>query len=81
MSAPDHASSLAIVGVACRVPGADGPADFWHNLCAGDDAISDFTDCMLREAGVAPDAFADPYYVRSRGVVAGADRFDASFSG
>jgi len=79
VSAPDHASSLAIVGVACRVPGADGPADFWHNLCAGDDAISDFSDCMLREAGVAPDAFADPYYVRSRGVVAGADRFDASF--
>jgi 3-oxoacyl-[acyl-carrier-protein] synthase II len=30
---------IAIVGLACRVPGADGPTEFWANLIGGVDAI------------------------------------------
>ena len=30
---------IAIVGMACRVPGADSPANFWTFLSAGEDAI------------------------------------------
>ena len=32
---------IAIVGMACRFPGADNPAEFWHRLAAGTDLISE----------------------------------------
>ena len=32
---------IAIVGMACRFPGADSPAEFWRRLAAGTDLISD----------------------------------------
>ena len=32
---------IAIVGMACRFPGADTPADFWRRLAAGTDLISE----------------------------------------
>ena len=35
------AESIAIVGMACRFPGADGPAEFWRRLAAGADLISE----------------------------------------
>ncbi|WP_327391136.1 acyltransferase domain-containing protein [Streptomyces microflavus] len=31
---------VAIVGMACRLPGASDIGQFWHNLCAGTDTIS-----------------------------------------
>jgi len=33
------AEPIAIIGVACRFPGADRPADFWRLLCDGDDMV------------------------------------------
>ena len=32
---------IAIVGMACRFPGADSPAEFWRRLAAGTDLISE----------------------------------------
>lgn len=32
---------IAIIGMACLFPGADGPAEFWANICAGLEFISD----------------------------------------
>ncbi len=32
---------IAIVGMACRFPGADSPAEFWRRLAAGADLISE----------------------------------------
>lgn len=31
---------VAIVGIASRFPSADGPAEFWNNLCSGVDAVT-----------------------------------------
>lgn len=39
MTAP--AGDIAIIGMACLFPGADGPAEFWANICAGLEFISD----------------------------------------
>ncbi len=34
-------SAIAVVGIACRLPGAPSPDAFWRLLRAGEDAISD----------------------------------------
>ncbi len=75
------ADAVAIVGMAGRFPGAGSVEAFWENLRQGVESISFFSDEELRAAGVPDSALADPRYVRARGVVAGADEFDAGFFG
>ncbi|MDQ4069748.1 MAG: SDR family NAD(P)-dependent oxidoreductase [Actinomycetota bacterium] len=70
---------LAIVGLACRFPGAGSPEDFWRNLDAGVESISFFTREELQSACVDPQLLDNPEYVRARGVLQGADLFDARF--
>ncbi|MEV7990160.1 SDR family NAD(P)-dependent oxidoreductase [Micromonospora sp. NPDC085948] len=33
--------AVAVVGLACRLPGADTPQEFWELLCAGRDAVGE----------------------------------------
>ena len=61
--------AVAIVGMACRFPGATGLGAFWKQLQAGTDAV---TDGRLDAAG------ADAGLGRG-GFVEGIDRFDAEF--
>ena len=35
------AEPIAIVGMACRFPGADSPSEFWRRLAAGTDLVSE----------------------------------------
>jgi non-ribosomal peptide synthase protein (TIGR01720 family) len=72
---------IAIVGMAGRFPGAGNVEEFWRNLREGVDSISTFTDEELTEAAVSPATYNSPHYVRARGVVEGADLFDAAFFG
>ncbi|WP_405162982.1 type I polyketide synthase [Nocardia sp. NBC_01499] len=37
-------AAVAIIGLSCRVPGADDPRAFWRMLCDGTDAITAITD-------------------------------------
>ncbi|MET9819721.1 amino acid adenylation domain-containing protein [Streptomyces sp. NPDC006355] len=73
--------AIAIVGLACRLPGARDVGEFWRNLRAGTDSIRRFTEDELRAAGVPEALLEDPAYVRAKGYVEDADRFDASFFG
>ncbi|HEV8581881.1 MAG TPA: amino acid adenylation domain-containing protein [Thermoanaerobaculia bacterium] len=73
--------AIAVIGMAGRFPGANDVEAFWDNLKNGVESISFFSDEELRAAGVPESALADPRYVRARGVVAGADEFDAQFFG
>ena len=78
----EELDGIAIVGMAGRFPGAANVSAFWQNLVSGVDAISQFSDKDLEEAGVDLDVIRnDPDYVRAGGVLDGADRFDASFFG
>ena len=72
-------AGVAIIGIACRFPGAPDHRTFWRNLCGGVESISFFSDAELREAGVDPALLHDPAYVRAAPVLADVDRFDAAF--
>ncbi|MGO9350965.1 MAG: SDR family NAD(P)-dependent oxidoreductase [Mycobacterium sp.] len=74
---------IAIIGIGCRFPGADGPAAFWRLLSDGVDAIRE----------IPPDRWdADAFYdadpsvpgtsvTRRAGFVPGIDKFDFQFFG
>src|SRR5690349_17117963 len=72
---------IAIIGMACRVPGADTLDQFWRNMRDGVESITWFTGEQLVRSGVDPQAVADPDYVPAAGVIPDADRFDAGFFG
>ena len=73
--------AVAIVGMAGRFPGAPTVEEFWRRLRAGEELITFFSDEELAAAGVDPALLADPAFVRTGGVVEGAEDFDAAFFG
>ncbi|MCX6287146.1 MAG: beta-ketoacyl synthase N-terminal-like domain-containing protein [Bacteroidetes bacterium] len=72
---------VAIVGMACRLPGAKNIYEYWKNLLDGLETLSTFTDEDLIASGVDPGVFKQPNYIRSRGIINGAEYFDAEFFG
>ncbi len=77
----DVEQHVAIIGMACRLPGAQNVGEYWRNLVDGVESITTFSDEQLLESGVDPEVLRSPHYVRSRGIIDGADRFDAAFFG
>lgn len=76
----NNRTGVAIVGMAGRFPKARNVDEFWRNLCNGVEGISFFTDEELAAAGAAAPK-DNPHYVKARGVLDGADLFDAAFFG
>src|SRR5437870_4885991 len=74
-------SSIAIVGVAGRFPGAPTLAAYWQNLRQGIESVKRFTDDELLAAGESPSALEDPAYVKAWPVLDGIEDFDAGFFG
>jgi acyl transferase domain-containing protein len=74
-------AGIAVVGRAGRFPGAATLAELWRNLADGVESISFFTPEELAAQGIDPSLVADRRYVPARGVLAGAERFDAAFFG
>jgi len=79
----DARDPIAIVGLGCRFPGADGPAAFWRLLTAGEDAVAEVPPDRWDN-----DAFYDPtpgtpgkMYTRKGGFLDRVDLFDAGFFG
>jgi acyl transferase domain-containing protein/NADPH-dependent curcumin reductase CurA/acyl carrier protein/short-subunit dehydrogenase len=74
---------IAIVGMACRLPGASSLDDFWHLLEAGTDAIREVPadrwpiDQLYDADPLAPGRMA----TRWGGFLESVDRFDAAFFG
>jgi amino acid adenylation domain-containing protein/non-ribosomal peptide synthase protein (TIGR01720 family) len=75
------AEPIAIIGMAGRFPGARDVEAFWENLRRGVDSIKFFETEELAAAGVPAQWLADSRYVRARGVVDDADKFDAALFG
>jgi acyl transferase domain-containing protein/acyl-CoA synthetase (AMP-forming)/AMP-acid ligase II len=66
---------IAIIGIGCRFPGADGPSAFWRMLCDGVDAVTEAPQNRW-------DADASASITsRSGGFLDRVDEFDAQFFG
>jgi amino acid adenylation domain-containing protein len=76
---PTSITDIAIIGMAGRFPGARDIHELWRNLCSGVETIRHFRldelDDGLQDRAAAPD------YVKARGIIDDADKFDAAFFG
>ena len=74
---------IAVVGLGCRFPGADGPDAYWRLLRDGTDAIGKVPlDRWDVDAMYDPDPDAPgKIYARDGGFLDQVDRFDAAFFG
>jgi acyl transferase domain-containing protein len=81
MSARYNGLEIAVVGMACRFPGANTPEDFWANLTAGRESIRFFTPAELLASGADPALVWHPDYVPAKGVLDDLDMFDAELFG
>ena len=73
--------AVAIIGMAGQFPGAKDLEQFWRNLAAGVESISRLSDEALAESGVPASLSDRSEYVRAKGVLEGAELFDADFFG
>jgi myxalamid-type polyketide synthase MxaB len=76
---PEYKNAIAIIGMACRFPGAATVEQFYQNLAAGREAITFFSEAELQQAGVAAELLANPHYIKAAPVLADFDHFDAGF--
>jgi acyl transferase domain-containing protein/acyl-CoA synthetase (AMP-forming)/AMP-acid ligase II/acyl carrier protein len=74
---------IAIIGIGCRFPGADGPAAFWRLLSDGVDATAEIpSDRWDGDAFYDPDPSVPGTAVSRRGgFLRGIDQFDFQFFG
>ncbi len=72
---------IAIIGLAGRFPGADDADALWALLSEGRSGVRRLSDDELRAAGVAPERFQQPDYVRAHAGIGQPDGFDAAFFG
>ncbi len=77
----DAQSEIAVIGMACRLPGANDADEFWRNLRDGVESVTFLSEQELRASGVDPALFNEPSYVRATAALEGIEMFDASFFG
>lgn len=74
---------IAIVGMACRMPGADSPAALWDLMMEGCEAISEVPADRWNIEDYYASTPATPFKTNARqaGYISGVDLFDAKFFG
>src|ERR1700751_1631340 len=81
MSTNGSPMAIAIIGMACRFPGANNITTFWRNLCRGMESITHFSREELLREGIDVALLDNPNYVRASPILDGFDLFDAAFCG
>lgn len=77
---PDYYSKcVAIIGVACTVPGAENHTEFWGNICNGVDSLSMYSREELRTLGVDENVIDNPNLRAVKSSIEGKSLFDAEF--
>lgn len=72
---------IAVIGMSCSFPQANGLDQFWELLRSGKEAVTFFTDEELLERGVTKNKINDPNYVKAASILEDYDGFDAGFFG
>lgn len=72
---------IAIVGMACRFPGASDLASYWDLLDSGREGLTRFDDAELAANGVPAALRRNPNYVPVGGTIDGYDEFDPAAFG
>lgn len=81
MSNTNITDAIAIIGIACRFPGATDKDMFWKNLQSGKDVLTTFTKEELLQNGVLPETIENPDYVPCGYPIDDIEMFDASLFG
>lgn len=71
---------IAIIGMSGRFPGAENVEQLWKNLLEKKNSISKWSVDEI-DASIPAELRNDPDYVKARGVITDADKFDAGFFG
>lgn len=79
--AHEHPASIAIIGMAARLPGARNITEYWRNLREGVESIVSHTREEMLARGARPDLVDDPCYVNASAPLEDHDCFDAAFFG
>ncbi|HXB21781.1 MAG TPA: SDR family NAD(P)-dependent oxidoreductase [Candidatus Solibacter sp.] len=74
-------SEIAIIGMSCRLPGANNIEEFWACLRDGKESLSRVSHEDLRRGGLDPTALDSPHYVPLVPVLDDIEHFDAGFFG
>jgi phthiocerol/phenolphthiocerol synthesis type-I polyketide synthase E len=77
----DESLDIAIVGMACRLPGARSIEEFWRVLRDGTECIRSYSDEELLALGVPPATLTSDGFVKAGAILDDIDRFDAAFFG
>jgi acyl transferase domain-containing protein/acyl carrier protein len=72
---------IAIVGMSCRLPGAQNVDEFWSNLSCGIESIRRFSDGEILSSGVPTSYLTNPSYVKAAPILEEPSAFDADFFG
>ncbi|MDJ0649138.1 MAG: SDR family NAD(P)-dependent oxidoreductase [Xenococcaceae cyanobacterium MO_188.B19] len=72
---------IAVIGMACRFPGAKNIDQFWYNLTQGIESISFFTDEEIVASGIDKELTNHPDYVKASPILENIQDFDAEFFG
>ncbi len=72
---------IAVIGLACRLPGARDAAQFWSNLVNGVESIRATTLAEQAERGVPEAILRDPNFVPATSILDDYEYFDAAFFG
>ncbi|RDI52702.1 type I polyketide synthase [Nocardia mexicana] len=78
---PEDENAVAIVGMACRFPGAPDLAAFWELVASGREGLTRFTDDELAARGVPESLRRKRNYVPVGAFIDGQDRFDPGHFG
>ncbi|AFY93865.1 type I polyketide synthase [Chamaesiphon minutus] len=73
-------TDVAVIGMVGRFPGANSIEELWANLRAGTESMTWFDEADI-DPSIDPDKIASPNYIRAKGILAGAELFDANFFG
>lgn len=72
-------TDIAIIGMMCHYPGADGPDEYWKLLKEGIEPITYFSDEELLKNGIPEVDINNSNYVKGRAILHDVDKFDAGF--